>query len=90
MAGRSPNTPARPTLQESLQLPLNGLTATTMATKRRGTRKASTLVDEVVEARMLLGLHFRTGEEDGAVIGRQIARQIRSRWFKPRRGITQP
>jgi hypothetical protein len=46
--------------------------------------KASELVDEVVEARMLLGLHFRAGDEDGADIGRRIARQIRSRWFRKR------
>jgi hypothetical protein len=45
-------------------------------------RKASDVVDEVVEARMLLGLHFRSGDEDGDTIGRQVARQIRSRWFK--------
>lgn len=45
-------------------------------------RRASHLVDEVVEARMLLGLHFRTGDEDGAEIGRRIARQIRRQWLK--------
>lgn len=46
-------------------------------------RKASEATNEVVEARMLLGLHFRSADEDGAVIGRNVARQIRSRWFKP-------
>lgn len=45
-------------------------------------RRASHLVDEVVEARMLLGLHFRAGDEDGAEIGRRIARQIRGEWLK--------
>jgi hypothetical protein len=45
-------------------------------------RRARDVVDEVVEARMLLGLHFRSADEDGAEIGRKIARQIRSRWFK--------
>jgi hypothetical protein len=43
-------------------------------------RRASHIVDEVVEARMLLGLHFRSGDEDGADIGRRIARQIRREW----------
>jgi hypothetical protein len=47
-------------------------------------RKASNVVDEVIEARMLLGLHFRSADEDGADIGRKVARQIRSRWFKTR------
>jgi len=45
-------------------------------------RKASDVVDEVIEGRMLLGLHFRSADEDGADIGRKVARQIRSRWFK--------
>ncbi len=45
-------------------------------------RRATEVVDEVIEARMLLGLHFRTGDEDGADIGRKVARQIRSLWFK--------
>jgi hypothetical protein len=45
-------------------------------------RKAGDVVDEVIEARMLLGLHFRSADEDGADIGRKVARQIRSRWFK--------
>jgi hypothetical protein len=45
-------------------------------------RKAKDVVDEVIEARMLIGVHFRTADEDGAAIGRKIARQIRSRFFK--------
>ena len=40
------------------------------------------VVGEVIEARMLLGLHFRLADEDGAVIGRNIAGQIQSLWFK--------
>jgi hypothetical protein len=45
-------------------------------------RSAKEVVDEVIEARMLIGVHFRTANEDGADIGRKVARQIRSRWFK--------
>lgn len=45
-------------------------------------RRAKDVVDEVIEARMLIGVHFRSANEDGAEIGRRIARQIRSRWFK--------
>jgi hypothetical protein len=48
----------------------------------RSYRRAKDVVDEVVEARMLIGVHFRTADEDGAVIGRKIAGQIRSRFFK--------
>jgi hypothetical protein len=45
-------------------------------------RRAVDVVNEVIEARMLIGVHFRTADEDGAAIGRNIARQIRSRFFK--------
>jgi hypothetical protein len=44
--------------------------------------RAIDVVDEVIEARMLLGVHFRAADEDGAEIGYKIARQIRNRWFK--------
>lgn len=45
-------------------------------------RKADDVVNEVIEARMLIGVHFRSANEDGAEIGRQIARRIHGRWFK--------
>jgi PAP2 superfamily len=45
-------------------------------------RSANAVVEEVVEARMLLGVHFRAADEDGADMGRRIARQIRRKWFK--------
>jgi hypothetical protein len=44
-------------------------------------RRATEVVDEVVEARMLLGIHFRSADEDGADIGWKIARQIRRDWL---------
>jgi hypothetical protein len=52
--------------------------------------RASDAVAEVVEARMLLGLHFRSGDEDGAEIGRRIARQIQERWFRKSRSQSSP
>ncbi len=45
-------------------------------------RTAKEVVSEIIEARMLLGFHFRSGDEDGAVIGRNVARQTRRLWFK--------
>jgi len=45
-------------------------------------RSADEVVDEVIEARMLLGLHFRSADEDGADIGRRIAHQIRRDFFR--------
>ena len=46
-------------------------------------QRASDVIDEVIEARMLLGVHFRTADEDGGDMGRKIARQVRTRWLKP-------
>jgi hypothetical protein len=43
---------------------------------------AADVVDEVIDARMLLGLHFRSADEDGADIGRKIAQQIRRTWLR--------
>jgi hypothetical protein len=45
--------------------------------------RAAKVIEEVVEARMLLGVHFRTADEDGAALGRQIARRIGARYFQP-------
>ena len=47
--------------------------------------RARDVSDEVVEARMLLGVHFRAADEDGAEIGRRIARRIRTKFFKAER-----
>jgi hypothetical protein len=44
--------------------------------------RAREVSDEVVEARMLLGVHFRSADEDGAEIGRRIARRIRTKFFR--------
>jgi hypothetical protein len=44
--------------------------------------RARDVSNEVVEARMLLGVHFRTADEAGAEIGRRIARRIRTRFFR--------
>jgi hypothetical protein len=62
------------------------MTARHVATgEERVFSKAAAVVDEVVEARMLIGVHFRSADEDGAEIGRRIAAQIRRDWFKRRR-----
>lgn len=39
------------------------------------------LVDEVTDARMLIGVHFRFANVDGAAMGKQIALQIRRDFF---------
>jgi hypothetical protein len=64
--------------QHDMLIPVRNI----LSGEERVFRTAQEVVSEVVEARMLLGLHFRSGDEDGATIGRNIARHIRSLWFK--------
>ena len=45
-------------------------------------QRADDVVDEVVEARMLLGLHFRSADEDGADIGQRVASRVRRRFLR--------
>jgi hypothetical protein len=51
---------------------------------------ARDVVDDVVEAGMLIGVPFRSVNEDGTQLGRRIARQNRSRSFQaaPRIAVT--
>jgi hypothetical protein len=43
-------------------------------------QRAADVVNEVVEARMLLGVHFRSADEDAAEMGRRIAARVRERF----------
>ncbi|MFN8060285.1 MAG: vanadium-dependent haloperoxidase [Vicinamibacterales bacterium] len=45
-------------------------------------RSAAAVIDEVVEARLLLGVHFRSADEDGAEIGHRVAALVGRRFFK--------
>jgi hypothetical protein len=42
-------------------------------------------VEEVIEARIYGGIHYRTSNEEGAVMGYRIARSIMLRSLRPRR-----
>jgi hypothetical protein len=44
----------------------------------------SQAADEIVDARVWSGIHFRTSDDAGAKIGRQVARWRESRFFLPR------
>ena len=43
----------------------------------------SDALDEVVEARIWGGIHFRTADVQGTVIGKKVAKYIRKQYFKP-------
>jgi hypothetical protein len=48
----------------------------------RSYRSFSHAVDEVVDARVYSGIHFRKADEDGARIGEQVAREALARSFE--------
>jgi hypothetical protein len=43
-------------------------------------------VDEVIDARIFSGIHYRSADEDGARVGRAVARYVVSHQLQPRRG----
>jgi hypothetical protein len=43
----------------------------------------SQALDEIVDARVWGGLHFRTADEQGARIGKEVARWLRHHYFRP-------
>ena len=42
-------------------------------------------IDEVIDARVYSGIHFRTADEVGARLGRQVARFVVTHALRPRR-----
>ena len=48
----------------------------------RSYRSFSDAVDEVVDARVYSGIHFRKADVDGAVLGRDVARDGLEHYFE--------
>jgi hypothetical protein len=45
--------------------------------------RLSDALDEIVEARIWGGIHFRTADVQGTVIGKKVAKYVRKHYFKP-------
>jgi hypothetical protein len=45
--------------------------------------RLSAALDEVIEARIWGGIHFRTADVQGTVIGKKVAKYIRKHYFRP-------
>jgi hypothetical protein len=71
------------TLQQFFGTDRIGWSDTNAAGTRRFTR-LSQAIDEVVNARVWSGIHFRTADEQGERIGSQVARYVEARYFEPR------
>jgi hypothetical protein len=61
------------------------LTSITAPGVTRTFRKLSDYVDEVIEARIYDGVHYRTSGEVGREVGRQVGQYVAANYFKPLR-----
>jgi PAP2 superfamily len=46
-------------------------------------QRFSDAIDEIIEARIWGGIHFRRADVQGAVIGKKVARYVRKHYFRP-------
>ena len=71
------------TLQSFFGTDMVGWTDTNNAGLTRSFTSFSQAIDEVVDARVWSGIHFRTADEEGAQIGKQIAKYRAQHYFEP-------
>jgi hypothetical protein len=74
------------TLQDFFGTDHIGWTDTNVAGLTRSFTRFSGAIDEVVEARMWSGIHFRSADEQGAKIGRDVAKYRQLHYFGPSHG----
>jgi hypothetical protein len=74
------------TLQDFFRTDRIGWTDTNNGGLTRSFTRFSQAIDEIVDARVWSGIHFRTADEQGARIGSQVARYRDTRYFEPVRG----
>jgi hypothetical protein len=74
------------TLQDFFRTDRIGWTDTNNGGLTRSFTRFSQAIDEIVDARVWSGIHFRTADEQGAEIGSQVARYRDMHYFEPVRG----
>jgi PAP2 superfamily len=72
------------TLQDFFGTDRVAWTDTNNAGLTRSFTRFSQAIEEIVDARVWSGIHFRTAEEQGERIGKQVARYREQRYFQPR------
>jgi PAP2 superfamily len=71
------------TLQDFFGTDRMAWTDTNVAGLTRSFTRFSRAIDEIVDARIWSGIHFRTADEQGARIGRQVAKWRDKHYFRP-------
>ena len=72
------------TLQDFFGTDRVAWTDTNNAGLTRSFTRFSQAIEEIVDARVWSGIHFRTADEQGERIGKQVARYREQRYFQPR------
>ena len=49
----------------------------------RSFERFSEAIKEIIDARVWAGIHFRTADVQGAVLGKKVARYLREHYFQP-------
>jgi hypothetical protein len=75
------------TLKKFFRTPHIAITFSSMVT---GTQRSFThvkqLVDDILDARVYGGMHFRSSNEDGITMGEKVAKYVAKHYFRPRHG----
>jgi hypothetical protein len=65
--------------------------STTFKCTTRTFERFSDSLKEVIDARVWAGIHFRTADMQGAVMGNKVAHYVRKHYFQPvQRGAARP
>jgi hypothetical protein len=88
LSGHSTNSSAMATVLQMLfgdepDTPIVAVSPSNPGFERRWAR-LSEGVEEVIDARVFAGIHYRTSDEDGAAVGRKVARFVVSRALRGR------
>jgi hypothetical protein len=59
------------------------VTSSRFPREQRYFNRFSDVIDELIEARIWAGIHFRTADEQGALLGEKVARYTRWHYFQP-------
>jgi hypothetical protein len=58
-------------------------TFSSSSNSRRSFERFSEAINEIIDARVWAGIHFRTADVQGAVLGQKVARYLREHYFQP-------
>ena len=58
-------------------------TFSSFSNSTRSFERFSEAIKEIIDARVWAGIHFRTADVQGAVLGKKVARYLREHYFQP-------